>query len=34
MTVWDEVQPAGAIAKQEAEEKQAEMFEEGVTNVA
>lgn len=30
MTVWNEVQRAGAIAKQEAEEKQAELFEDGV----
>ncbi|MGI6406413.1 MAG: ISLre2 family transposase [Syntrophaceticus sp.] len=29
-TVWDEVQRAGARAKQEAEEKQGELFEDGV----
>lgn len=30
MTVWNEVQRAGALAKQEAKEKQAELFENGV----
>lgn len=30
MTVWNEIQRAGAIAKQEAEEKQAELFEDGI----